>query len=155
MDLKQIEALIQLLSENDVREFQYKDDDTEFKLRLGQEVATVVAPQVVAAPTAAAPAAAPAAAAAPAQQEQSSSNDGLVTIDAPMVGTFYRSPNPDSPAFVEPGQRIQKGAVLCIVEAMKLMNEIESEIAGEVVEVLVENAQPVQFGQPLFRIRPA
>ena len=150
MDLKQIEALIQLLSEKDVSEFQFKDENTELKLRLGQETPQLVqAPIVAAAPIAAAAVAAPVAAAAPAAA------DGLVTIDAPMVGTFYRSPNPDSSAFVEVGQRVTKGTVLCIVEAMKLMNEIESETGGEIVEILVENGQPVQFGQPLFKIRPA
>jgi len=148
MDLKQIEALIQLLNQNEVTEFQFKDKNTEMKLRLGQESAAVMAaPTIVqAAPAVVAPAAAPVAAEV---------SDGLVTIDAPMVGTFYRSPTPDAESFVEVGQRISKGAVLCIVEAMKLMNEIESEVGGEIVEILVENAQPVQFGQPLFKIRPS
>ena len=72
-----------------------------------------------------------------------------------MVGTFYRAPGPDAPDFVQAGQRVSKGTVLCIVEAMKLMNEIESEVSGELVEILVENAQPVQFGQALFKIRPS
>jgi acetyl-CoA carboxylase biotin carboxyl carrier protein len=76
-------------------------------------------------------------------------------ITSPFVGTFYRSPAPDQPAFVEVGAPVRKGQVLCIVEAMKLMNEIESEVAGKVAEVLVQNAQPVEFGQPLFRIEPA
>jgi len=76
-------------------------------------------------------------------------------ISSPFVGTFYRSPAPDQPAFVEVGASVRKGQVLCIIEAMKLMNEIESEVAGKVAEVLVQNAQPVEFGQPLFRIEPA
>lgn len=152
MDLKQIEALVQLLNQNEVTEFQFKDSDTEMKLRLGQEPAAVVAaPTVVSAPApvAVAPVAA-AAAAAPA-----AADEGLITIEAPMVGTFYRAPGPDAPDFVQAGQRVSKGTVLCIVEAMKLMNEIESEVSGELVEILVENAQPVQFGQALFKIRPS
>jgi acetyl-CoA carboxylase biotin carboxyl carrier protein len=76
-------------------------------------------------------------------------------VTSPFVGTFYRSPAPDQPPFVEVGTVVRKGQVLCIVEAMKLMNEIESDVAGKVAEVLVENAQPVEFGQPLFRIEPA
>ncbi len=79
---------------------------------------------------------------------------GLVEVRSPMVGTFYRRPSPEAPAFVEPGQQVRKGAVLCIVEAMKLMNEIESEVDGEIVEVLVENGQPVEYGEALFRVRP-
>ena len=149
MDLKQIEALIQLLNQNEVTEFQFKDDSTEMKLRLGQENTVIAAPTVMAAPM---PIAAAPVAAASAAAEVS---DGLVTIDAPMVGTFYRSPSPDAASFVEVGQRVTKGTVLCIVEAMKLMNEIECEASGEIVEILVENAQPVQFGQPLFKIRPS
>ena len=153
MDLKQIEALIQLLNENEVTEFQFKDNETEMKLRLGQESTTVVAapPTMVQAPVAQAVAAAPAAAAPVAE----SADEGFVTMDAPMVGTFYRAPGPDADAFVEVGKRVAKGAVLCIVEAMKLMNEIESDVGGEIVEILVENGQPVQFGQPLFKIRPS
>jgi acetyl-CoA carboxylase biotin carboxyl carrier protein len=96
-------------------------------------------------PPATAPAPAPAAASAEA---------GLVEVRSPMVGTFYRRPSPEAPAFVEPGQKVRKGTVLCIVEAMKLMNEIESEVDGEIVEVLVENGQPVEYSEMLFRIRP-
>jgi acetyl-CoA carboxylase biotin carboxyl carrier protein len=79
----------------------------------------------------------------------------LVEITSPMVGTFYRSPTPDEPAFVELGDRIQSGQTVCIIEAMKLMNELEAEVSGEVVDILVENAEPVEFGQPLMRVRPA
>jgi acetyl-CoA carboxylase biotin carboxyl carrier protein len=151
MDLKQVEALIKLLGDYDVNEFQFKDKSTEMKLRFGTDATVMVAaPQpvqvaaAVAAPSASAPAAEPA-----------DASDGLVVIEAPMVGTFYSSPNPDSPPFVAAGQRVTKGTVLCIVEAMKLMNEIECEMNGEIVEVCIENAQSVQFGQALFKIRPA
>lgn len=90
---------------------------------------------------------------APAKKEEQANN--LIEIKAPMVGTFYRSPSPESQPFVEVGQIIEAGQVVCIVEAMKLMNEIKSEIKGKVVEVIVENGHPVEFGQPLFLIEPA
>ena len=79
----------------------------------------------------------------------------LVIVESPMVGTFYRSSSPGAQPFVEVGAKVQAGAVLCIVEAMKLMNEIEAEVAGEIVEICADNAQPIQFGQPLFKIRPS
>ena len=154
MDLDKIEALIKLLSDNDVSEFQFRDDEMQVKLRLGAQVVVASAPAVAAAPVAAAAAAAPAAAPAAAAAPTPVEDDDLVVIESPMVGTFYRSPAPDAPSFTEVGKRVDKGQTLCIVEAMKLMNEIESEVAGEVVEILVENAQPVQFGQALFKIRP-
>jgi acetyl-CoA carboxylase biotin carboxyl carrier protein len=94
-----------------------------------------------------APAAAPAASA-------TGPNGAYATVNSPFVGTFYRSPSPDAPSFVEVGQRVKKGQVMCIVEAMKLMNEIEAEVDGTVSAILVENAQPVEYGQPLFRVSP-
>ncbi len=147
MDLERIEALLKLLAAHDVTEFAWRDADKTIRLRLGPPpVRHVVAaahdlPMQAARPpgeSAAAPAA----------------DDGLKTIDSPMVGTFYRSPKPGAPAFVEVGSQVAPGKTLCIVEAMKLMNEIEAEIGGTIVEILVENGQPVQFGQPLFKIRP-
>lgn len=155
MDLEKIEALLKLLSDNDVSKFQFKDTDMELELELGpQYVAAAPAPVAVAAPAsvAAAPAAAaPAAAAAAAAPVE----DGLVEVESPMVGTFYRAASPGAAPFVDVGARIKSGQVLCIVEAMKLMNEIEAEVGGEIVEICVENGQPVQFGQTLFKIRPA
>jgi acetyl-CoA carboxylase biotin carboxyl carrier protein len=110
------------------------------------------------------PAPVPAAAAAPASQGEAgaqampaapaASQAHLLTIEAPMVGTFYRAPSPDAQPFVREGDRVKKGQVVCIVEAMKLMNEIESKVAGRVMKVLVENAQPVEYGQPLFLLEP-
>lgn len=113
-----------------------------------------------AAPPTAAPAAAPAPAPAPAAAEPEAANDegelpaGAQIVTSPIVGTFYRSPNPEAPAFVEVGARVKKGQVLCIVEAMKLMNEIESDVDGEVVAIFPENAQPVEFGERLFAVKP-
>ena len=156
MDLDRIESLLKLLSTHDVSEFHYRDGEHRIRLRLGPPPMSYAAVQSMAPPPAsyaaqatAAPAAPPSAAPAAAAPEE-----GLVTIESPMVGTFYRSPTPGAPLFAEVGDTVAKGRTLCIVEAMKLMNEIEAEVSGVIVEVLVENAQPVQFGQPLFKIRP-
>jgi acetyl-CoA carboxylase biotin carboxyl carrier protein len=155
MDLDRIESLLKLLSTHDVSEFHYRDGEYRIRLRLGPPPMSYAAVQTMAPShpqvTAAASPAAAAPVAAPAGKPQ---EEGLVVIESPMVGTFYRSPTPGAPLFVEVGDTVAKGRTLCIVEAMKLMNEIEAEVSGVVVEVLVENAQPVQFGQPLFKIRP-
>lgn len=158
MDLDQIASLLKMLEEHDVSEFRYKDEDRSIQLRLGPPPAPIAQAAMAALPAAhgmavpAAPvAAAPAAAAASAAP---ASDAGLVTVESPMVGTFYRAPSPDKPVFVEVGTTVTKGQTLCIVEAMKLMNEIEAEASGTIVEILIENAQPVQFGQALFKIRP-
>ena len=97
----------------------------------------------------------PATAAAAAASPAADADEGLIKVTSPIVGTFYRTPSPDAPPFVELGARVKKGQVLCIVEAMKLMNEIESEVEGEVVEVLIANGQPVEYGEVLFKIRPS
>jgi acetyl-CoA carboxylase biotin carboxyl carrier protein len=107
-----------------------------------------------AAPSAPAPAE-PAAAAAPEPAAAEEPDSGLVEVHSPMVGTFYRSPAPDAPPYVEPGDRVEKGQTVCILEAMKLMNELEAEVSGTVREICVENAEPVEFGQVLFRIDPS
>jgi len=148
VELEEIRALLELLKEYEVGEYQYRDADHNIRLRLGPPVvaAAPIAQQVIAAQPA------PAAVAA---SEAAAPSDGSVAQESPMVGTFYASPSPDSPAFVQVGDTVSKGQVLCIVEAMKLMNEIEAEVSGVVSEILVENGQPVQFGQDLFRIRPA
>lgn len=146
MDLDRIEALLKLLGEHDVSEFRYEDESHSLRLRLGAvPVVSAVshAPVLAAAPAAAATA------------EPAADDSGLKVIESPMVGTFYRAPSPDADSFVNVGDSISPGKVLCIVEAMKLMNEIESEASGTIVEIMVENGQPVQFGQPLFKIRPA
>jgi acetyl-CoA carboxylase biotin carboxyl carrier protein len=157
MDLERIESLLKLLSAHDVSEFHYRDGDHTIRLRLGPPPAPMMhAMHAMAAPApvAALPAAAPAA--GPARAEPAGAkDDGLVVVASPMVGTFYRAPSPGAPVFVDVGQQVTKGKVICIVEAMKLMDEIEAEVSGTVVEILVENAQPVQFGQPLIKIRPS
>ena len=103
----------------------------------------------------AAPAAGAAAASAPAEAAKAGPPAGSHVITSPIVGTFYRSPSPGSPSFVEVGSRVKKGQVLCIIEAMKLMNEIESDVDGEILEIYPQNAQPVEFGEPLFAVRAA
>jgi acetyl-CoA carboxylase biotin carboxyl carrier protein len=164
LDPKDIRELIEMISHSNFSTFELEEADG-FKLKLVKKAAelpapvapapvqVVAAPAVHAAPVAAAPAAPAAAAAAPAAPA-APVDDGLVDFDSPIVGTFYRSPGPDSPAFADVGQMIKKGQVLCIVEAMKVMNEIESEIDAEVVEVRVADGQPVEFGEVLFRLRP-
>jgi acetyl-CoA carboxylase biotin carboxyl carrier protein len=117
------------------------------------QAAPMVAAPVAAAPVAAAPASAPA---APASSENNSADDSkYITIKSPMIGTFYRTPGPDKDAFVNVGDSIQKGDKVCIIEAMKTFNEIESEISGKIVKVLVDNASPVDYDQPLFLVDPA
>ena len=128
--------------------------DEPFAAGVGGSVTATAAPAaVVAAPVA--PVAAPAAAAVAAADEPAADEAGVTVVESPMVGTFYRSPSPGAPAFIEVGATVKAGQTLCIVEAMKLMNEIEADVGGTIVEILVEDAQPVQFGQPLFKIRPA
>ena len=153
MELKDIKKVVQMMKENDLTEFLLEDDACTLQLKRGggeirQVVAASPAPQMIAAP-AAAPAAPAPAAAAPA------ADDGLVEITSPMVGTFYRSPSPDSDSFVEVGASVSPDSVVCIVEAMKVMNEITADVKGTIKKILVDNATPVQFGQPLFLVEPA
>jgi len=156
VDAKEIRDLIEIISKSNFATFELERKD--FKLRL---VKGNAAPVIVAAPAAAAAPAvvvAEAAVAAAAPQEAAvraaPAAAGLVELKSPIVGTFYRAPSPDAPPFVEVGSNVRKGQVLCIVEAMKLMNEIESELDAEVVEILVANGQPVEYGEVMFRLRP-
>jgi acetyl-CoA carboxylase biotin carboxyl carrier protein len=161
MDIKEIQALIRFVATQGVDEVEISRKD--FKLLIKKNpVQTVTAvsavpAQVTAAlpaapaPVAAAPAAAPVAAAPVAEPKA----DNLITVKSPMIGTFYRSPNPESPVFVNVGDEIKPGKVVCIIEAMKLFNEIESEVSGRIVKVLVDNATPVEYDQPLFLVEPA
>ena len=141
LDLDQLRALIRLLDESNLTEIEVKQDDERIRIRRDASAdLTTVAPSVT--PVAAAPVPEASSAAEP---------DG-VFVTSPFVGTFYRSPSPDLDPFVDVGDRISAGQILCIVEAMKLMNEIEAEVEGTIVEVLVENGRPVEYGDPLFRI---
>ena len=158
MNVDEIAKLIELLDKSSLSELQWNAEGERLLLKKpGPAVVQVAsAPMTVAAPvaapaTAAAPAA-PAPVSAPAAAPAAEA--GLIEIKSPMVGTFYRSASPDAPAYVEEGGRVEKGKAVCIVEAMKLMNEIESEVSGTVVKVCVQNEQPVEFGTVLFLVRP-
>jgi len=160
MKTKEIRDLINFISETGLEEVNIETDQLKLKVKRSTDVQTVSAPAAAApAPAPAAPASQPAASvpqpqeSAPAQE--SSGKDNLVTIKSPMIGTCYRSQNPESPPFVNVGDTVQTGQTVCIVEAMKLFNEIESDVSGKIVEVLVENAQPVEFDQPLFLVDPS
>jgi acetyl-CoA carboxylase biotin carboxyl carrier protein len=163
LDLDELKELLQILDEKEITEFELEEQGMKLRIRKAASnhtdpAAVVAAPAgpvalpavAVLAPPASAASGAGAAAPAP----EAPADEGLLTVKSPIVGTFYRSPDPNSPAFVEVGDRVRPGQVLCIVEAMKLMNEIESEASGEVVKVHPQNGQPVQYGDPLFSIRP-
>lgn len=154
MDIKEIKAVLDLCKKQDVAEFELKTKDFELKLRRGgesgggmpiQEIVQAGAAPVVAAAPALAPAVAPAVAPVA---------EGPV-IKAPMIGTFYRAPSPESANYIEVGDKVTPDTVVCIIEAMKVMNEIKAEVSGTITEVLMDNSKPVEFDQPLFRISPA
>ena len=148
MNLREIKDLIALMNENDLTEVEVETDGAKIKLKKGQDNVVVhEAPRMMHAPQSAAPAAAPAGPSAP------PAAPGL-TIKSPMVGTFYSAPAPDAEPYLKVGQKVDIGQVICIVEAMKLMNEIKSEVRGKVIEVTIENAEPVEFGQTLFVVEP-
>ena len=160
LDHDQLRALLALLGESDIQELRLEGDDFRLEVRRnmpGPPAVTMVPPPVAAAPApplaGTAPAPAPAPPSPPPPAPPAARSD-LQEITAPMVGTFYRAPAPGEPSFVEIGNRINAGQTVCILEAMKLMNELESEFSGEVVEILVENGTPVEFGQVLMRIKP-
>jgi acetyl-CoA carboxylase biotin carboxyl carrier protein len=151
ISLEQLKSLLETLEKGDVSEFEYEDEQLKLRLSLGKKANQVVhaAPVLAAAPTAAATAAAAAAAA-----KISDDNDpSVVFITSPFVGTFYRAPGPDAANFCEVGTSVKQGQALCIIEAMKLMNEIESDAAGTILDILVENGKSVEFGQKLFKLK--
>ena len=152
MDIKEIKAVIDLMRKNSLAEFEYEKDGTKIRIRRGPngepQISTTthplppsiqILPQSPTAPT-------PAPAAAPVL---------LPSINSPMVGTFYGAPSPDSPAYVDVGTVVNAETVVCIIEAMKVMNEIKAELSGTITEILAESGKPVEFGKPLFRIRPS
>jgi len=155
VDLKDIKAIIDLMRKNSVSEFELEKQD--FKIRLkrgGNGGGMVVAPDDAPAVTyVQPPPAAVTTSVVPPQVAAPPSNE--VEIKSPMIGTFYRSPSPESAAYVEVGSEVNPETVVCIIEAMKVMNEIKAEAKGIITQVMVENAKPVEFGQPLFRIRPS
>ncbi len=169
MKAKEIRDLIDFISQSGLEEVNIETEEFKIKVKRSNEVTNTVieaAPAVVSAPApvaaAPAPASAPTPAVAPASAPSETPSQGggsdesnYLTVKSPMIGTFYRSANPDSPAFVNVGDKISAGQTVCIVEAMKLFNEIESDVSGTIVKVLVDNAQPVEYDQPLFLVDPS
>jgi acetyl-CoA carboxylase biotin carboxyl carrier protein len=155
MNLKELRELIEFLIEKDIAEFELERGDVKVKIRRKAEAPPM--PAFLPAPAMAPPVPAPAAGAAAPETPAAAAattDEGLHVIKSPIVGTFYEAPSPGSPPFVKVGDSVDDGQVLCIIEAMKLMNEIESDVAGEIVKKLASNGQPVEYGQPLFVIRP-
>ncbi len=159
MKVQEIIDLIDFISKKKVEEVKLETADIKLSIKktgtkvIEQQVTTAMAPAVAATP-APAPAAIPAAAPA-APVVEAAADDNYITVKSPMIGTFYRSANPESPLFCEVGDKIAVGQTVCIIEAMKLFNEIESEVSGTIVKVLVENATPVEYDQPLFLVDPS
>ena len=160
MNQKELKELIEFIVEKDIAEFELERGDIKVRIRRGAapsehppaERIITVHPASMAPP---APEPAPAAASpAVANPESASAEAGLHLVRSPIVGTYYESPSPGSPPFVKPGDAVEEGQVLCIVEAMKLMNEIEADVAGEITKCLIKNGQPIEYGQELFAIRP-
>ena len=159
MDIKQIQDLIRFVAKSGVNEVSLEQDDFKITIKTNQAptyvTASVPAAQQVHEQQALAVSAAPALAAEPAAPAApAADNSKYITIKSPMIGTFYRSASPDKPLFVNVGDEIKEGQVICIIEAMKLFNEIESEMSGRIVKVLVDNASPVEYDQPLFLVEP-
>ena len=164
MDFKQIQELIKIVNKSNIGELSIEEKDFKITIKQKEDAAPVYSaplpqapvylPTAPAAPVASQPQ--PSAAAASGSSEASASKqaDNLVTIKSPMIGTFYRRSTPDKPAFVEIGDEVSPGKVVCIIEAMKLFNEVESEVSGKIVKVLADDASPVEYDQPLFLVEP-
>ena len=157
MDLKDIKAIIDLMKKNSITEFELEEKESKLRLKRGLsnsmpnvqgDDSVQMIPIPMAAPTVSA-------AALPAISTVASVNTGEIDIKSPMIGTFYRSPSPESGPYVDVGTEVNPETVVCIIEAMKVMNEIKAEVKGVVTQLLVENGKPVEFGQPLYKIRPA
>ncbi len=154
-DIKDLQELIEFLKKYQVAEFDLERGDIKIRLKFSHATAPVASVADLARLAAATPAAAasPAAPTAAAPAAPADPDAGLHIVKSPIVGTYYGSPSPGASPFVSPGDRVEKGQVICIVEAMKLMNEIEADASGEVVKCFISNGQPIEFGQPLFSIR--
>lgn len=161
MDIKQIQELVKLINKTNIGEITIEEEGVKITVKQKKDpvqhiIAGSAAPSYAAPAAGAAPAAAPAAAStAPAAKAPEPKADNLVTIKSPMIGTFYRQAGPGKPIFVSVGDEVAPGKVVCIIEAMKLFNEIESEVKGKIVKVLVEDASPVEYDQPLFLVDPS
>ena len=161
MDIKEIQNLIKFVAKSGASEVKLEMDDIKITIKTGSESDTTIVHQIPAAQMPMAPAVpvaapAPVAAAIPVEATPVASEESkYITIKSPIIGTFYRKPAPDKPLFVEVGQSIAEGDVLCVIEAMKLFNEIESEVSGKIVKILVDDSSPVEFDQPLFLVDPS
>ncbi len=162
MDIKEIQSLIKFVAKSGASEVKLEMEDIKITIRTGTTsgpettiVQQIPVAQAPAAPVAPAPAAKEPAAAATPEADKGEDDSKYITIKSPIIGTFYRKPSPDKPAFVEVGSNISEGDVLCVIEAMKLFNDIESEVSGKIVKVLVEDSSPVEFDQPLFLVDPS
>jgi acetyl-CoA carboxylase biotin carboxyl carrier protein len=159
MNLKELKEIVQLVVSHEINEFEYERAGTRIRIRKGpQEIHTVTTSPSMGPTTPLAPSIShispPLSGPVVDSTESAAPTENLQPIRSPIVGTFYRSPSPGAPSFVKVGDQVEIGTVLCIIEAMKLMNEIESDVAGEIVKILVENSQPVEYGEELFLIRP-
>jgi acetyl-CoA carboxylase biotin carboxyl carrier protein len=159
MDIKQIQELVRLINKSNIGELTIEEKDFKITIKqkednVVQQVVSGYAPQQMQ-PVAPAPPAALPPPVTPKADAPVAAASNLITIKSPMVGTFYRSPSPDKPPFVNVGDEIIPGKVICIIEAMKLLNNIEAEIKGRIVKVLIDDASPVEFDQPLFQVEPA
>jgi acetyl-CoA carboxylase biotin carboxyl carrier protein len=155
VDLKDIKAIIDLMKKNSITEFELERQDSKIRLKRGTN--GTASPAMQFEDPASLPAvqpAVPVSSAVPAGGSPASAATGEVEIKSPMIGTFYRSPSPEAHSYVEIGTEVNPDSVVCIIEAMKVMNEIKAEAKGVITQVLVENAKPVEFGQPLFKVRP-
>ncbi len=159
MDIKQIQELVKLINKTSIGEITIEEDGTKITIKQkkdpSQKIYTSGAPAAYAPPAAPAPVAATPSAPAAVPPAAAPKEDNYITIKSPMIGTFYRQPGPDKPIFINVGDEVTPGKTVCIIEAMKLFNEIESEVKGKIVKVLVEDASPVEFDQPLFLVEPA
>ena len=152
-DIQHIEQLLRFMAEHNLEEFEYAHGDLRIRLKkpsAGAAPRAVLAPEIIIAGGVA-----PQTSSSPAPALETRSTDDLHLVKSPIVGTYYEAPSPGAEAFLKIGAHVETGQTLCIVEAMKLMNEIESDISGEVLRIFVENGQPVEYGQPLFGIRPS
>ena len=149
MDLKDIKAIIDLMKKNSITEFELERQDSKIRLKRGLAGAAEEPPPLISLPMTIPQAAATASSMAP-----QSAATGEIDIKSPMIGTFYRAPSPEAGSYVEVGSEVHADTVVCIIEAMKVMNEIKAEVKGVITQILVENAKPIEFGQPLYKVRP-
>lgn len=155
MDIKQIQDLIKFVAKSGVNEVAIEEQDFKITIKTNSQSTTYVGTNLPASAPTVAASPAPVASAPTEKPATAEDTSKLITIKSPMIGTFYRSSSPDKPSFVNVGDSVSNGQVICIIEAMKLFNEIESEVSGKIVKILVDNAQPVEYDQPLFLVDPS